>query len=188
MDTFVKTRFDPVLSKGYYATIIDDRKSSMKEKQIRDSFLIFRSSSKPGAVEGVDVDTVYLDEYDRVPTTSEASARQSMSSSNMQRLRRFSTPSTPGHGVNRLFNRSDMKYYVHKCDFCGYDNFMSYNDYDPDNLEESGNIRMVNPKGFNPENNEIQDGTFDFVCQKCGEHLDRWYNGRLKYKPRARVI
>ena len=62
LDTFVKTRFDPVLSKGYYATVVDPRKSSMKEKQIRDSFLIFRSSSKSGSVEGIDVDAVFLDE------------------------------------------------------------------------------------------------------------------------------
>lgn len=189
LNTFVKTRFNPVLERGYYATIIDDRKSSIQEKRIRNSFLIFRSSSKASAVEGVDVDSVYLDEYDRVPYESEASAKQSMSSSNMKRMRRFSTPSTPGHGINRLFTRSDMKYYVHKCDSCGYDNYMKYADFDPDNLEESGNIRMVNPKGFNPQNNEVQDGTFDFVCQKCGEHLDRWYNGRwvAKYPERKEI-
>lgn len=92
LDTFVKTRFDPVLSKGYYATIVDPRKSSMKEKQIRDSFLIFRSSSKSGSVEGIDIDYLALDEYDRVGNQAEDSATESMASSKFKVLRRFSTP------------------------------------------------------------------------------------------------
>ena len=45
-----------MLEKGYYATINDKTKDSISEKKIRDSFLIFRSSSKAGAVEGVDID------------------------------------------------------------------------------------------------------------------------------------
>ena len=77
---------------------------------------------------------------------------------------------------------------MHECGNCGYLNKMSYADYNENDLATSGNIRMVNPSGFNPENNEVEDGTFDFVCQKCGKHLDRWYNGRLTHKPRARVI
>ena len=64
----------------------------MKEKQIRDSFLIFRSSSKASAVEGVDASAVFLDEYDRVGAQAEDSAVQSMSSSKFKYLRRFSTP------------------------------------------------------------------------------------------------
>lgn len=150
----------------------------MKEKVIRNSFLIFRSSSKASALEGIDVDAVYLDEYDRVGNSAEDSAVQSMSSSKFRYLRRFSTPTVPGYGVDREFNKSDMKFYIHKCTHCGYDNRLKYADYDPNNLEKSGNIGLINPEGLNEDNHEIEDGTFDFVCQKCGKHLDRWYNGR----------
>ena len=55
LKTFIKTRLDPVLSKGYYSTLINDKDNTQEQKKIRDSFLIFRSSSKAGAVEGVDM-------------------------------------------------------------------------------------------------------------------------------------
>lgn len=150
----------------------------MKEKQIRNSFLIFRSSSKSSSVEGVDVDYLSLDEYDRVPSQAEDSATESMSSSKFKILRRWSTPSVPDYGIDKLFKQSDMKYYMHECTHCHYLNKMKFADYNPDNLESSGNIRLINPDGINQENGEIEDNTYDFVCQKCGKHLDRWYNGR----------
>jgi len=84
----------------------------------------------------------------------------------------------PGYGIDRIFNKSDMKYYIHKCTHCGFDNRLRYADYDENHLEKSGNIRMVNPSGFHEDSMEVEDGTFDFVCQQCGLHLDRWYNGR----------
>ena len=52
LKTFVQTRLDPVLHQGYYNTILDPNQDSLQQKKIRDSFLIFRSSSKSGAVEG----------------------------------------------------------------------------------------------------------------------------------------
>ncbi len=111
-----------------------------------------------------------------------------MSSSKFKILRRWSTPSVPDYGIDRLFKQSDMKYYMHECTHCHYLNKMKYADYNPDDLESSGNVRLINPDGINPENGEIEDNTYDFVCQKCGKHLDRWYNGRLTHKPRARAI
>ena len=177
LDTFVKTRFDPLFAKGYYGTIVDPRKSSMKEKQIRDSFLVFRSSSKSSAVEGVDIDALYLDEYDRVQSQAEDSAVESMASSRFKLLRRFSTPTTPDYGIDRLFKKSDMKYYMHTCTHCGYVNKMKYADFNENDLSISGNIRLINPDGINQETNEIEDNTYDFVCQRCGKHLDRWYTG-----------
>ena len=178
LDTFVKTRIDPQFTSGYYASIVDARKSSMKEKQLRDSFLIFRSSSKSGSVEGVDIDYLSLDEYDRVPSQAEDSAVESMASSKFKILRRWSTPSVPDYGIDKLFKKSDMKYYMHECTHCQYLNQMKYSDYNPNDLESSGNIRLINPDGINRDNGEIEDNTYDFVCQKCGKHLDRWYNGR----------
>lgn len=178
LDTFVKSRFNPQFSQGYYSTIVDNRTSSMKEKQIRDSFLIFRSSSKASAVEGVDASAVFLDEYDRVGAQAEDSAVQSMSSSKFKYLRRFSTPTTPGYGIHKEFMKSDMKYYMHECGHCGYLNRLKYAPYKENDLENSGNIRLINPEGIHEQSGEIEDNTYDFVCQKCGLHLDRWYNGK----------
>lgn len=96
MKKFVQTRLDPVLSRGYYSTIVDPDINSLTAKKIRNSFLYFRSSSKPGALEGVDIDNLSMDEYDRVSPLAEASALESMSSSPFQYVTRWSTPKILG--------------------------------------------------------------------------------------------
>ena len=92
MEEFVATRLDPVLNEGYYASILDANVNSLKKKKIRNSFLIFRSASKGASVEGVDIDYLSLDEYDRVSASAEISAMESMSSSSFGVVRRWSTP------------------------------------------------------------------------------------------------
>ena len=92
LKTFIKTRLDPVLAKGYYSTLVNDKDNTQEQKKIRDSFVIFRSSSKAGAVEGIDIDYLSLDEYDRVPKQAEDSAMESMASSKFKYRRRWSTP------------------------------------------------------------------------------------------------
>lgn len=178
MTKFVQTRLDPVLQNGYYSTIVDQEVNSLKAKKIRNSFLYFRSSSKPGAVEGVDIDYLSMDEYDRVPALAEASALESMSSSPYKIVNRWSTPSAPDMGIHGLFKGSDQHWYLHKCEKCNYYNEMSYDAYTPEApVESRGNILCVNPKGVDVVAKTVVDGSFQFVCQKCGEPLDRWYNG-----------
>lgn len=178
MNDFVQTRLDPVLEKGYYSTIIDKDNNSRQVKRIRSSFLYFRSSSTPGALEGVDIDYLSLDEYDRVPSLAEASALESMTSSNFKITNRWSTPSIPNMGIHRLFEESDQNWYLHKCAKCNHYNQMSYNDYDAESpIEKRGNILCLNPKGVDVLARTVVEGSFQFVCQKCGEPLDRWYNG-----------
>lgn len=96
MGDFVKSRINPLLQNGYYSTLVDDKIDSIETKKIRDSFLYFRSSSKPGNVEGIDVDYIALDEYDRIPPLSEQSAINSMDSSRYQIMNRWSTPTEVG--------------------------------------------------------------------------------------------
>lgn len=188
MDDFVKTRLDPVLNSGYYSTITDKDTNSMKVKKLRDSFVFFRSSSTPGALEGIDVDYVALDEYDRVPGLAEASAQQSMESSKYKIFNRWSTPSLPNDGIHRLFEQSDQNWYLHKCERCNHWNQMSYDDYDPSAINAGGNILNVNPDGVDFLAKTVVPGSFQFVCQKCGKPLDRWYNGQWvpKYPDRAK--
>lgn len=178
MTKFVQTRLDPLLERGYYSTIINKDVNSLKAKQIRNSFVYFRSSSKPSAVEGVDIDFLSLDEYDRVNPFAEASALESMSSSKYKIVTRWSTPSIPNMGIHRLFEESDQHWYLHKCSRCNFYNKLSYDEYQAESpVEKRGNILCVNPKGIDILAKTVVDGSFQFVCQKCGEPLDRWYNG-----------
>lgn len=177
MKKFVQSRLNPVLEKPYFRDIVNWDKDSLGYKQIRNSSLFFRTSSKASTVEGVDIDYLSLDEYDRVNVLAESSALESMSSSPFKVVRRWSTPSVPGYGIHKLYQQSDQWYYGHRCEHCNYLNDMSFEDYDPNDLEKSGNILLVNPEGINEQTKTVQEGTYQYVCQKCGKPLDRWYNG-----------
>lgn len=177
MKDFVSTRLNPVLSQGYYSTIRDIKEDSLEKKKIRNSFLLFRSASKGSAVEGVDIDYLSLDEYDRVTAGAETSALESMTSSVFQVVRRWSTPTIPNFGIHELYERSDQRVYMHKCDSCGFRQQMDY----------EKNIECLNEDGVDILAKTVKEGTFRFICQKCGKPLDRWYNGEwvAKYPDRT---
>ena len=177
MQKFVQSRINPTLQQPYFESIVNHDNDSLKYKQIRNSSMFFRTSSTPKALEGIDIDYLSMDEYDRVGGLAESSALEAMSSSPFQIVRRWSTPTTPNMQIHKLYTQSDQWYYGHRCQHCNYLNEMSYKDYNPDNLEDSGNILCVNPEGVDELTRTVQEGSYQFVCQKCGKPLDRWYNG-----------
>ncbi len=167
LNGFVSTRINPLLAKGYYGSITDPYVDSLEKKKIRNSFILFRSSSKASAVEGVDIDFLSMDEYDRVGSSALQSATESMSSSNFKILRRWSTPTIPNYGIHKLYEESDQHVYMHKCDSCGYTQELDY----------EKNIECLNPDGVDILAKTVRDGTYRYICQKCKKPLDRWYNG-----------
>ena len=92
MNDFVRQRLDPVLQLPYYRAIIDPNMNSINAKRIRNSNMSFRTSSKPGSVEGLNVDMVSIDEFDRANIQAIQSAENSMSSSKFKVSRKWSTP------------------------------------------------------------------------------------------------
>lgn len=165
---FVMTRLNPVFEKSkYFGSIIDPRKNTQSVKRIRDSYLYFGTAWGSEQGESTHIDALFLDEYDRMKDNVENAFEESMSSSQFKWLRRWSTPTIPGRGVNKLFQKSDENYWYHKCPYCGYDQKLTVKD----------NIVQINKNGVDLETNQVKPGTFDFVCAKCHKHLDRWYNG-----------
>lgn len=183
MNDHVSTRINPLLESGYYGTIADKRMDSNNVKRIRDSIIYFRTSSKSSAVEGIDIDIMMLDEYDHVNPSAEQSAIESMSSSKYKIANRWSTPTIGDLGISRLYDQSDQYHYLHKCMRCNYWNLMSYKDYDPNNLENSGNKLLLNPDGIDRLAKTVVEGSFQYVCQKCGKPLDR-FHGKAEWVPK----
>lgn len=136
---------------------------TMKGMKIRDSELTFRTASQGSSMEGLHIDYTALDEYDRISPLAEQSALQSMESSKYKMLRRWSTPTTEGYGIHKLFMESDQRRWVHTCPHCGYEQIMDYNK----------NIKQVNDSGVDTIGKVVLPGTFQFVCQKCGKPLDK---------------
>lgn len=106
-------------------------------------------------------------EYDRLSPLAEQSAIQSMASSKYQILRRWSTPTSPHYGIHKLFEQSDQRLWTHKCPHCGYCQVLDYDN----------NIKLLNKDGIDTIGKKVYPGTFQYVCQKCGKPLDRWYDG-----------
>lgn len=168
LEDFVAQRLQPEFNHGYYRSLIYDPKSmTLKKMKIRDSNLVFRSSSSGATMEGMDLDFVSLDEYDRLNPLAEQSALQGMTSSKYKMLRRWSTPTVPSYGIHKLFEQSDQRRWYHKCSHCGYEQVLDY----------EKNIQQINPDGVDDIGLTVQPGTFQFVCAKCGRPLDRWYSG-----------
>lgn len=166
MQDFVNSRINPQFASGYYSTLIKNN-DSVKMKQIRNSRMMFRSSSTGKALEGVDVDGLSLDEYDRLNPTAEISAKESLSSSKYGLLRRWSTPTQPNMGIDLKYAESDQRKWVYKCQHCG---LVQQLDYDK-------NIKLINKGGIDLIGKVIDEGTYQYVCQKCGKPIDRWYSG-----------
>lgn len=99
MKDFVKARIRPEFAQGYYATLTDKNNNSLDQMSVRNSRIYFRSASKGSAVEGVDIDMLSLDEYDRLNPTAEISAMESLSSSKYGLIRRWSTPKLKLWGI-----------------------------------------------------------------------------------------
>jgi hypothetical protein len=177
VNDFVKTRLNPVIdSNPYFKSIVDKNVDSMEVKKIRDSFMMFRSAWGSALGEGADIDFLAFDEYDRMADNVELAFQESMKSSAYGWLRRWSTPTIPGRGVDLQFQKSDQRFYMHKCERCNHWQILNVED----------NIMQVKPNGVNILTEEIEDGTFIYVCAKCHQELDRWYNGEwvAKYPDR----
>lgn len=98
---------------------------------------------------------------------AEQSGIESQKSSKYKMLRRWSTPTVVGYGINRLYQQSDQRRWFYKCSHCGYDQVLDYNK----------NIELVNPDGVDVDGRVVQPGTYRFICRKCKRPLDRWYTG-----------
>lgn len=187
MHDFVQMRLNSILETVPYYRTLTSNVNSVEVKKIRDSYITFRTSSAPKSLEGVNADLLLLDEYDHVLPAAEQSAINSLASSPYKLTRRWSTPTTVGMGIQNLYDSSDQMEWTFKCTHCNYDNVMKYADYNPNNLYKSGNLLLVNPDGIDVAARKVENGSYTYVCQKCGKPLDRWYSGRWvpKYPERT---
>lgn len=168
MNDFSVSRVSPVFRDSeYLETLLSKEVNNVSTKKIGEGYLFMRSSSSGSIGEGVDADCAFFDEYDRMKDNVEFAFQEGLKSSKYGYLRRFSTPTIPGRGVDALFQKSDQMRYFHTCPHCGYKQYLTAED----------NIIQIKPKGVNTATQEIEDGTFIIGCKKCKKEIDRWAEG-----------
>lgn len=168
MVDFSKSRIAPVFQDSeYFKDLIDKDMNSVSTKKIINSYLFMRSGWGGALGEGADTDFLAIDEYDRMKEGVELSFQEGLKSSKYGLMRRWSTPTIPGRGINAIYQKSDQMRYIHTCPHCGHKQFLTFDD----------NVIQIKPKGVNNVTQEVEDGTFIIGCKKCKKELDRWAQG-----------
>lgn len=165
MADFSKSRIAPVFqNSSYFQSIIDKTSDSVSTKKLKDSWLFMRSGWGSALGEGTDIDFLAIDEYDRMKDGVELAFQEGLSASKYGLIRRWSTPTIPGRGINGVVNKSDQMRYIWTCEHCGERQFLTFDD----------NLIQINPHGVNTHTQEIENGTFIVGCRKCKKPINRW--------------
>lgn len=176
MADFSRTRVSPVIKDSpHLQRQVAKDLNNVSSKKIGTSNIFMRTSGDGSQGEGADIDMYCADEYDRMRLGTELAFKESMSSSKYGLMRRWSTPTLPGIGINELYEKSDQRRYLYKCKHCN-----TWQEITMDNI-----IQVKD--GFNPITEEIEDGTYEYRCIKCRKPLDRWQVGkRIAKRPDVR--
>jgi hypothetical protein len=165
MKDFSNTRIAPVFEESEYLGTLEGSIRNLALKQIGDSYLFMRSAWGSALGEGVDIDHLNFDEYDRMRDNVELAFMEGLKSSKYGWIRRWSTPSIPGRGIHRVFEDSDQMRYVWTCEHCGERQFLTF--------EEN----IIQVKDVNTMMEYIEDGSYIIGCKKCKKELNRWNKG-----------
>ena len=129
MKDFCQTRVDTTIATSpIINSLMGKGRNNIKTKRIGTCDLFFRSGSKSGTGEGVDLDGIFFDERDRMNKDILTAFTESLSSSELGIIRDISTPSLPNTGVDLSFGESDQKYWFVKCNKCGKKQVMTWPD------------------------------------------------------------
>lgn len=128
---FVQKRIDPIIAsnpeiEGHFKSV-DNR----THKQTRDDIaLLIRGTNVESELQETPTDVVVFDEFDRMVTDFLEDAKHRTDGSKVKKLTYLSTPTVPGHGLDRdeYWPSSDqMKWYV-PCPGCGRNQTITWED------------------------------------------------------------
>ncbi len=81
----------------------------------------------------------------------------------------WSTPTLPGHGIAAVFDKSDKKCWTYRCNVCN-----KWQRLTEDNIrQKKGPVSLVQRIKAHDVSVVIEDGTFAYVCVKCGQRINR---------------
>jgi len=128
-------------SKGRFQTLIRDNPKevalhvqdtdAVAIKRVQRAFLYLRGARSTSRIEGikksssqlkgVPVDRVVYDEIDEMEPSMVDLARERMSHSEIKEEASLSTPSIPDYGIDKLYQNSDQRVWMIRCEHCGHE-------------------------------------------------------------------
>ena len=174
---FSKGRFSPLLDDNPEISDLVRNTDSVSVKRIRKSMLYLRGARVTGKIEGIKktssslkgipVDRIAFDEVDEMDPAMIDLALERLSHSKVKEEAYLSTPSIPDFGIDKLYNESDQRVWMIKCQRCGAETCLEI---------EFPNCLL-----------ELQDGRVIRACKKCKSEIPprdgHWvaqYPGRSK--------
>ncbi len=126
---FSKGRFGPLLEDNRQISDLVRSTDSVSIKRVRKSMLYLRGARSTSRIEGIKktssslksipVDRIVMDESDEFDPAMIDLALERLSHSKVQEESYLSTPSIPDFGIDKLYNESDQRIWVIKCEHCG---------------------------------------------------------------------
>lgn len=126
VDDFVKPKVNPLIVSNPEITRMSSD-DSISLKKIGDRFIYFKGAfSQTGAI-SFSIDTLVLDEYDRMPDMNVVNTFDSRLQAAIEpKRRRFSNPSQIGFGVDGLYQDSNQYHWFVKCHHCNHEWYMEW--------------------------------------------------------------
>ena len=160
-------------------------------KRVGTSFLNLRGTFGTKAAISVPSDANVYDEIDFSNPRVLSQFKSRLQHSNYKFERLISTPTIPDYGISSVYDKSDQKAVVLKCNHCGHYQFLNFKDNVM--LLEMGKPIPMNPDTINLYVASPWDYSAFICCAKCKREVDRnWYEGHrewvAKYPERARDI
>jgi hypothetical protein len=156
---FSKSRIKPLIQKNEEIRRNMADTDEVGLKQVGKSFMYFRGMHTTTAVKSVPADEIVVDEMDEAAPDKIDMARKRLSASLFKREFYLSNPTFPDYGIDKLFKKSDQRFWLLKCPHCGDWNCLE--DNFPGCLVQSGT---------DPVTREPQ---YIIGCKKCGKELDK---------------
>jgi len=160
-------------------------------KRVGSSFLNLRGTFGTKAAISVPSDANVYDEinFSNPRVLSQFKSRLQHSEYKFERL--ISTPTIPDFGISAVYDKSDQKAVVLKCNHCGHYQFLNFRDNVL--LRKGFKVLPVDPDTMTDFVNEPWTYEAFICCSKCHLEVDRnWYTGKrewvAKYPERAQDL
>jgi hypothetical protein len=103
-------------------------------KQIGTGLLYCRGSESVAGVQSVDADILVMDEYEELRRENIPDMERRLGASEYGLIRRVGVPDIPNVGLDRLYQESDQRQWIVKCDRCGEHQDLNYENVDEEKL------------------------------------------------------
>lgn len=150
---FSNSRFKPVIEESPYLQSIVTGLDNVGVKQVGTNFLYFRGSERRIHLKQIPAGFLMLDELDEMMLDNIPLAEARLDASKHKMVRKLSTPTYPGMGINAEYEKGDQRHWFIKCEGCNERQSLTWKD------------------------NFVAEPKPEYVCKKCKKPIDRLMDG-----------